>query len=260
MDNREKLTVVIGVKPLPGTLYGRDADMKDILGSIEREAKQLYDAGVRSIMIQNVNDLPAYDRARIETIAFMTACACTLKASVGEDCLTGISILRNDTPACIAVAKAAGLDWVRAKVYVGSMIRTIVEEGGCDDTLDMKARLNSDAEIWADVHDRMGVPLGNPSLLDACNLAIKARADKLIITGKSFNETVEMVTSVKAKFPKTKVIVGGGANSENIAKLLEIADGVVVATTLKKDGNINNELDPQRLKAFMDAFNSAVGR
>lgn len=257
MDNRNKVTVVIGVRPLPGTLLGRDTQMSDVLASIRKEATELYDAGVRSIMIQNVNDLPAYDRATIDTVAMMTACACELKASVGPDCLTGISVLRNDTPACMAIAKAAGLDFVRAKVYVGTMVRTILEPGGCDDTLAMKAKLNCDAEIWADVHDRMGVPLGNPSLVEDCGYALKAKANKLIITGKTYEETLNMVKEVKAKHKNASILIGGGANAQNIAEMLSIADGVIIASSLKKDGNINAELDPQRVKEFMYAFRKA---
>lgn len=259
MDNRNKLTVVIGVKPLPGTLYGRDVEMKDVLASVRKEAGTLYDAGVRSIMIQNVNDLPAYDRVGIDTVAMMTAVACELKRSVGDDCLTGISILRNDTPACMAVAKAAELDYVRAKVYVGTMVRTVVEPGGADDTLAMKAKLNCRAEIWADVHDRMGVPLGNVPLKEACNHALKAKADKLILTGKNFDETIKMVSEIKEAQPKASILIGGGVNAGNVEKALRYADGIIIASSLKRNGDINEELDPDRLKGFMDTYRNCCG-
>ena len=43
---------------------------------------------------------------------------------------------------------------------------------------------------------------------------------------------------------------------ETIAKLLEIADGAVVATTFKYDGKFENQVDKRRVKEFMDVVRS----
>lgn len=257
MKNIEKATVVIGVKPLPGTYSGRDASIDGIISQAAAEASLLYKLGLRSIMLQNVNDVPAYNTAPVHTVAYMTAICCAVKAAVGSDCKLGVSILRNDTPACIAVAEAARLDFVRAKVYVGAMMKMEPEYGNMNETLEMKLRLNSSAKIWADIHDRNGVPICAGDLLTDCGHAVRGKADSLIISGGTAEQTIELVKKVKNRFAATDVIVGGGANAENIAKMLEFADGVIIASSLKVDGKISNPIDEKRVKQFLCALEKA---
>ena len=52
--------------------------------------------------------------------------------------------------------------------------------------------------------------------------------------------------------PETPVFANTGVNLDNVVQQLEIADGAVVGTTFKRDGYIWNEVDIQRVKAFMD--------
>ncbi|MCX6048019.1 MAG: SgcQ protein, partial [Chloroflexi bacterium] len=48
-----------------------------------------------------------------------------------------------------------------------------------------------------------------------------------------------------------------GARPDNIAEFLTIADGVIVGSALKVDGYTWNPVDPQRVKAFMEAVRGA---
>jgi uncharacterized protein len=47
--------------------------------------------------------------------------------------------------------------------------------------------------------------------------------------------------------------VGSGSNRENIGPFLQYADGVIVGSSLKKDGVMQNPVDLQRVREFMDA-------
>jgi predicted TIM-barrel enzyme len=58
---------------------------------------------------------------------------------------------------------------------------------------------------------------------------------------------------IKEKFPEFPLILGSGANKNNIADLLACADGVIVGTTIKKQAYLYNEIDYERAKEFMDA-------
>lgn len=257
MADISKITVVIGVRPLPNTFNGRNNKIEDIVAEACREAKDLYDNGIRSIMVQNVNDSPAYTTAPVPTIAYMSVIMNEIKRTVGPDCRLGISILRNDTPGCIAVASAAGLDFVRAKVFVGEMMKMEREIGNMNECLEMKKTCNCDCEIWADIHDRNGVPIGGTTLLQDCGFALRGGAKSLIISGSSYLNTIELIKEVKGKFPKAEVIIGGGANVDNIGEMMKVADGVIIASSLKVDGKISNPVDPERAKAFIEAFRKA---
>jgi predicted TIM-barrel enzyme len=48
-------------------------------------------------------------------------------------------------------------------------------------------------------------------------------------------------------------VIGSGAGVDNLGSLAEIADTVIVGSSLKKDGNANDRLDPERVTAFVEA-------
>ncbi|PSP47094.1 phosphorybosylanthranilate isomerase [Halobacteriales archaeon QH_6_66_25] len=52
------------------------------------------------------------------------------------------------------------------------------------------------------------------------------------------------------------VLVGSGVTPDNAAVLLELADGAIVGTAVKRDGVTANRVDPERARALVEA---AVG-
>ncbi len=46
------------------------------------------------------------------------------------------------------------------------------------------------------------------------------------------------------------VVVGSGVTQDNVGDILAVADGVIVASALKRDGVWWNPVDPERLAAF----------
>jgi predicted TIM-barrel enzyme len=53
------------------------------------------------------------------------------------------------------------------------------------------------------------------------------------------------------------VLLNTGAKAETIKKYFEFADGCIVGSYLKRDGYTWNEVDPERVKRFIDAARSA---
>jgi hypothetical protein len=53
------------------------------------------------------------------------------------------------------------------------------------------------------------------------------------------------------------VLVGSGSDDENIPALFQYADGVIVGSSLKKDGVMQNPVDVDRVRRFMDAVRSS---
>ncbi len=58
---------------------------------------------------------------------------------------------------------------------------------------------------------------------------------------------------IKEQFPDKPLILGSGSNKNNIKDLLPYSDGVIVGTTIKKDGYLYNPIDPVRAKEFIEA-------
>jgi hypothetical protein len=62
---------------------------------------------------------------------------------------------------------------------------------------------------------------------------------------------------VKAVLPQTAVMANTGVKHETVADVLAIADGCIVGSSLKVDGDTWNAIDPERALDFMDRVRAA---
>ncbi|MFN9399710.1 MAG: BtpA/SgcQ family protein, partial [Dolichospermum sp.] len=51
----------------------------------------------------------------------------------------------------------------------------------------------------------------------------------------------------------TPVFIGSGASWKNVSTLLQAADGVIVSSSLKRHGQIQQPIDPIRVSQFVEA-------
>ena len=116
---------------------------------------------------------------------------------------------------------------------------------------EFRKRTNSLVPVYADIFEVHGVPLGAKSVENAAWEAVhEAFADGLFLSGSSASESIEMIKKVRTKLPDTPIILGGGANGDNIKELMKYFDGVSVATWIK-NGDMKNPIDPERSKIFL---------
>jgi len=248
---------MVQTPPLPGSFQYKGQSFDEILDSVLSEAAILNELGFDSLILQNMGDMPNRQESRPEAIAFMTIIAkeikrCFIKRPLG--------ILVNwDGIASLAVAEATGADFIRVEhVYTGvEVISTGLITAQCYDITDMKKRIDSDVSIFADVYEPHGIPLGAKSIEDAAWESIyEAFADGLFISGKSVNESIELVDCARKKVPNATIFLGGGANADNVTQLLKHFDGVCVATWIK-NGNLRNPIDKEKAKLFIDKVEDA---
>ena len=65
---------------------------------------------------------------------------------------------------------------------------------------------------------------------------------------------LEMINQAKqAAGDKVPVFVNTGTTPENVGAFLSIADGAIVASSLKVDGYTWNPVDPRRVEAYVRA-------
>ena len=255
------LASVVGIQALPGTTQNTKP-FKQILKNAVEEAHMLYDAGIRNIMIQNVNDLPMRVHVAPYVVSYMSIIGYAIREALPDDCVMGVSVLRDDADAMVSIASAIEADYIRPKTYIGAVVGTDgIHAGIVDAVLEMRYRLKCDVQIWPDIHDRSTSPLGGVTLLDACQQAIsQGLADALIITGKDFEESKKKINTVKEDLPDSYVFLGGGANMDNLEQVYNTADGAFVASCLKESGNMAGNLDQNRLNKFMEKYNNIVAK
>src|SRR5258707_11364254 len=106
---------VIHVGALPGTPRNTQP-VAELVMSAKREAKLYREGGVDAVYIENMHDVP-YLRGEVgpEIVAAMTAIGTEVKSESGVP--VGIQILAGANVEAMAVAQAAGLDFIRAEGY-----------------------------------------------------------------------------------------------------------------------------------------------
>src|SRR5262249_51619967 len=153
-------------------------------------------------------------------IAWMTRITSEIRAAAKRP--VGLNLLENDAEAMIAVASGAGADFVRIKVYVGAMMTPFgIETAAARKALN--ARNSFDAghvAIFADVHDRTGNPIASGGLEEDLDFAVRlGGADGLVLTGKTYADTLRFIATARGRLGAIPILVGGGATAGNVAEV-----------------------------------------
>ncbi len=117
----------------------------------------------------------------------------------------------------------------------------------------------SGVRLLFEVVPEAAVYLGGRSIIDQVRSTIfNARPDALCVAGLKPGEaaSLDVVREIKSLGPKVPVLVSTGVKENNVAEQLSAADGAIVGSTLKKDGNLWNHVDVERVRSFMSAARS----
>ncbi len=216
--------------------------------------------GIPAVMLQEETLNPG--PARPENIAILTALTRVARHEF-SDLQLGIIVQAHDPLAPLAIAHAGGASFVRIKVFVGAMLKAEGIQQGCAIAArDYRATLGrEDIQILADVHDRMGYPLGNEPIEVAADWAARSGADGLILTGFNHEESLQYLKCVREAGIQKPLLLGGGADEDNIAEVMDCADGVIVSSALKlKDSSPDDMVlwDLEAIKRFMEGARSRM--
>jgi uncharacterized protein len=244
---------------LPGSGGWTGLPFTEILEFALADAQALIEGGADSILVQNMWDGPVKEETTPQAISHMTVIVDRIRRMTHMP--LGVTLATNDAAANVAIAAAAGADFVRLKVFVGTMIKGSGLISGCAaEAIATRKVLGCEhIRILADVHDRSGIPLGNPSLVDDVDGAVWSRADSLIITGRSTDESIQMLQEARKTSGVLPIVLGGGTNADNLTKFLPLVDGIIVGATLKRNGHDPEPVDRERVRAYMAAVNKLRG-
>lgn len=246
--------------PLPGSYRHRDQSIDDIVKEVLKETQMVMDNGFDGIILQNMNDMPIKQIAPPEAIAYMSRIAFEVKQHYPK-LILGV-LVNWDGVASMAVADAIGADFIRVEhLFTGANVTSAgILEGQCVEIAAIRKRICSKVPVYADIQEIHGVPLGAKTIGDAAWEAVhEAFADGLFVSGKTKEESLQMIKEVRKKLPNIPVILGGGATGDNIEELLVYYDGVSIATWVK-NGDMKNHIDPERAALFMSGVHKAKAR
>jgi membrane complex biogenesis BtpA family protein len=251
---------MVHLPPLPDApRYDRAGGREALHDAARRDAERLAAGGVDAVMIENFGDAPFYpDDVPKATVADLTALARTVRDAA--DLPAGVNVLRNDGPAAVAVAAAAGADVVRVNVHVGARVADQgVLEGRAHETMRLRERIDADVRLLADVDVKHSAPLAADDY-EAESLAESVErglADGAIVSGARTGRATSL-DAVEAAVDRrdalgldTPVFVGSGVTADTVADLLAVADGAIVGTAFKEGGETTNPVSVGRVEELV---------
>jgi predicted TIM-barrel enzyme len=137
-----------------------------------------------------------------------------------------------------------------------------VQEGCGTEAVAYRSKLAAgEIAILADVYDRTGHPLVPVPLAQAAQWAVRVGANGLILTGDSYEESKRYLKTVRESGIACPLLLGGGANVENVSEVLGYANGVIVSTALMRDSVPRGDLvqwDYDKCARFMERAISSI--
>jgi len=250
---------VVHLLPLP-TAPRWGGSLKAVIDRAEQEATALASGGVNGIIVENFFDAP-FTKSQVDP-AIVSAMTLVIDRLMNLVTLPiGVNVLRNDAHSAIAIASVVKAQFIRVNVLTGVMATDQgLIEGAAHQLLRYRRELGSDVKIFADVLVKHARPLSSPNLTVAVQDTIeRGLADGIILSGWATGSppNLEDLELASAAAEGTPVFIGSGANWENISTLMSAADGVIVSSSLKRHGRIEQPIDPNRVSQFVEAANSA---
>jgi hypothetical protein len=246
---------VVHLLPLP-TSPRWGGSLKAVIDRAEQEAAALAAGGVDGIIVENFFDAPfPKDQVDPAVVSAMTVVVQRLMNLVTLP--IGLNVLRNDARSALAIASCVQAQFIRVNVWTGIMATDQgLIEGRAHELMRYRRELSSDVKILADVLVKHARPLGSVNLTTAVQDTVeRGLADAVILSGWATGsppdgEDLELACAAAEGTP---VLIGSGADWENIPQLMKVADGVIVSSSLKRHGKRENPIDPIRVSRFVEA-------
>jgi uncharacterized protein len=257
---RDKPIIAMAHVPaLPGTpRYDAGKGVSGLVDRLAPDVHYLIEGGVDAIMFCNEDDRPYVFHAGMDQVAAMTRVVTELRP---KGLPFGVDFLW-DPEAALCIAAATGAAFVR-EVFTG-VYESDMGLWAPDAAAMLRLRRNIGAEhvrLMFNVEPEFAAPLGSRTVGQrARSAAVSSLADAILVSGPMAGAEPDLSLIAEAKKavgPDVPVLLNTGAKVTNIKDFLQVADGVIVGSTLKVDGYTWNPVDPARLAAFMAAANEA---
>ncbi|MFK7753373.1 MAG: BtpA/SgcQ family protein [Sedimentitalea sp.] len=244
---------------LPGApLYDQAAGLDGIVAGARADLEALQRAGVDAVMFGNENDRPyefQVDTASTATMAYVIG-------QLRDDITVpfGVNVLW-DPQSTVALAAATGAQFCR-EIFTGTYASDMgpwTPDAGA--ALRYRNRLGrSDLAMLFNVSAEFAHSLDARPLADRARSAVFSSVpDAVLVSGQITGEAAAMsdLEAVKAVLPDTPVLANTGVKHDTIADVFAVADGCVVGSSLKVDGDTWNPVDADRAADFMDRARAA---
>jgi membrane complex biogenesis BtpA family protein len=250
---KKPVIAMVHLGALPGTpLYDPAAGLAGLVEAARRDLRALQAAGFDALMFGNENDRPYEFKVDTASTAAMAFAIGALRVEIAIP--FGVNVLW-DPMSTMALAAASGAAFVReilTGTYASDMGPWYPDAGKA---LRYRDRLGRrDLAVLFNISAEFAYSLDQRSLADRARSAVfSSIPDAILVSGAITGEAAAMtdLEAVKRVLPTTPVLANTGVKHATVADVLRVADGCIVGSSLKVDGNTWNPVDPERAAEFM---------
>lgn len=270
---KKLLIGMVHVGAIPGSPRAK-LSIAQLVRAAVADARALADAGFDGLIVENMHDAPyVHGGHGPETVAVMTRVAMEVRSALPErlDMLTGVQVLSGGNREAIAVALACGLDFIRCENFVFSHVADegLLDRAEAGPLLRYRKSIGADGggggperravRVFCDIKKKHAshAITADVSLAEAAKAAEFFGADDLIVTGTATGEPTnpDDLAEVRAA-TKLPLFVGSGVTPKDAPRLLEVADGLIVGSSIKRSGHWSGPVDPKRAAALVKSVRS----
>jgi membrane complex biogenesis BtpA family protein len=258
-DRRRKTVIAMAhIGALPGApLYDADGGMAKLIDGVSADIEKLQAGGVDAIMFGNENDRPYELKGSVESIAAMTAVVSAVKPMLKVP--FGVNYLW-DPYATVAIAVATGASFAR-EIFTGLFASDMgLWEPNAAKALRLRSQLaRPDLKLLFNINAEFASSLDSrPIAMRAKSAVFSSLADVLLVSGPLTGQPAEMsnLKAVRDALPDTPLLANTGVNIDNVADIMSLADGCVIGTHFKVDGDTWKAVDGARVQRFMEKLRS----
>jgi membrane complex biogenesis BtpA family protein len=256
---RDKALIgVVHCPAFPGSPRYRGEPIGAIYDACVRDAAAYVEGGLDGLIVENHGDVPFSKPADLtpETAACLAVATDRIRAATGAP--IGINVLANAPLYALAVAAATGAGFIRVNQWANAYVANEgFMEGRAAEALRYRSLLRAEGvRVFADTHVKHGAHAitADRSIGELTRDLAFFDADVVIATGQRTGDAAEVgeIEAVRAA-THLPLLVGSGVTPANVAEILALTDGVIVASSLKRDGVWWNPVEPARVRALVQA-------
>ncbi|XP_054152492.1 uncharacterized protein F13E9.13, mitochondrial-like [Oppia nitens] len=259
LKNKTSIIGMVHVRSLPNCPLSRLSVQQLVdISCAETEIYKKYQ--LDGICVENMFDVPYVTRrdSGPEVTAVMTRVCAEVK-KCAPNLPIGVQILAALNQEAVAVAVAAGLQFVRCESFVFGHIADEGYMDGCAGSLlRYRRHLNADhILVLTDIkkkHSSHSIT-SDVSIGETAKSAQFFLSDGLIITGQSTGHfpKLDELKDIQELNLGIPLLIGSGVDDNNVGDCIEQeVSAVIVGSHFKKDGLWSNDLCENRISRFMD--------
>lgn len=242
------------LEALPGDPhYDPCKGMQWVVDHALRDSEALQNGGVDALMFSNERSLPYLTRVEPITSIAMAAVITEVKSRLRIP--FGVNVLW-DPMASIDVAVATGAKFVR-EIFTGVYASDFgLWDTNCGQVIRHKCAIHGDeVRLIFNILPEASRYLASREITEiARSTVFNAVPDAVCVSGLTagVETSAEIVKSVKEAVGDVPVFSNTGIRLSNVQAHLSVADGAIIGTEFKRDGQVWNEVEEKRVRQLME--------